>query len=391
MATEAKVQIVLEALLGCPAPDCPDPSNYVKDGLKNGAQRYECKSCGNHFMAEGKPFGKRFTAHQIGDAVDSYYRGKSYKQAAEGLAKVYKIPEPAKSTILAWVKGYTRQALRYMAGQVGPDGTEMTATGKRVKANVGEHWVEDETQVDIGGKKIWISNIMDAKTRYILAARLTRGRKMKDTINLLKKAKANSATEPKTITSDGMNSNPDAIKTVFPNTEHIIAAGLREESNNNRSERLQGSIKDRTKVMRGLETMTTAQEYVDGWTFHYNFMRGHEGVRGRTPAQAAGVAGRVPWSSWEDIVRLGGEVAEPRVQTTKITRKKPEPDIEPVRSAAEAYILQKWAKEAQDEAEAKIARRKTHKTQLVAPYWKQKRRKGIAGGRGHAAMRAARR
>ena len=400
MPKEGILNILAEASLSCPAPDCPDPSNYVKDGHKNGNQRYECKSCDNHFFAEGKPFGKQFTAHRIGDAVSSYYRGQSYKQVAERMAEVYDIPQPAKSTILAWVKGYTRQALRYMAGQVGPDGTEMTATGKRVKANVGDHWVVDETQVDIGGKKVWISNIMDLKTRYILAARLTRGRNMKDTIALFKKAKANSATEPETITSDGMNANPDAIKTVFPNTKHIVAAGLREESNNNASERLQGSIKDRTKVMRGMETMTTAQEYVDGWAFHYNFMRGHEGVRGKTPAEAAGISKpvgpgadnidkRVPWSSWEDIVRLGGEVAEIKVKKEQITRKKPEPDVGPVKSAAEAYILGKRAKEAQDKANAKIAQRKALKTRVVAPYWKQRRRKGIAGGRGHAAMRAS--
>ena len=119
----AEIEIRQTYVVECPGPDCPSPSNIVRDGFKNGQQRYECKACNNHFMAEGKPLGKWFTAQQIADAVDSYYSGMSYKQVAEGLEDTYDLPEPAKSTIFAWVKAYTRQGLRFMAGQVGPDGT----------------------------------------------------------------------------------------------------------------------------------------------------------------------------------------------------------------------------------------------------------------------------
>ena len=41
------------------------------------------------------------------------------------------------------------------------------------KAKTGGRWVADEMQVDVGGKKVWLWNVMDAETRYILASHLT--------------------------------------------------------------------------------------------------------------------------------------------------------------------------------------------------------------------------
>lgn len=388
----AEIEVKQIQVVECPAPDCPSPSDVVRDGFKNGQQRYECKSCDNHFFAEGKPLGKWFTSQQIGNAVDSYHSGLSYKQVAEGLEDTYDLPEPAKSTIFAWVKAYTRQGLRFMAGQVGPDGTEITATGKRIKANVGDEWVTDEMTIDIGGQKWWLWNVMDAKTRYILAARLSRERTVKDAIALFKKAKANAATEPKVIKTDGMRSYEDGIKTVFHHTGHVVSQGIREEVNNNLSERLQGTFRQRIKTQRGMEKRLTAQEYVDGWVLDYNFMKKHESLGGDTPADAAGVTERVPWDSWEDIVRLGGEVAEMRIKESKATPKKPgpKPNLKPIEDAASLYVAQKTADEAKRKSDAAKARRRVLGTQLVPPYFKRKRGKGIVGGRGGTEMNAAR-
>ena len=68
-------------------------------------------------------------------------------------------------------------------------------------------------------------------------------------------------------------------------------------------ERFHGSLKDRTKVMRGMQNHETARLVTQGWLFHYNFMRPHEGLGGRrTPAQAAGL--RTQFTTWTDVVML---------------------------------------------------------------------------------------
>ena len=266
----------------------------------------------------------------------------------------------------------------------------MTATGKRVKADVGEHWVADEMVVRVGGQQVWLWNVMDAKTRYILAARLSRQRNLKDAIALFKKAKANANKEPKTIRTDGLAAYPDGIKTVFHNTQHVVSEGVHEEVNNNLSERLQGSFRQRIKTQRGMEKRLTAQEYVDGWVLDYNFFKKHESLGGDTPADAAGVTKLVPWDSWEDVVRLGGEVADIRVKESKAVPKRsgPKPKQEQIKDAVAEYIEKQKAAEAKKKLEESKAKRLALGTRPVAPYWKRRKVKGIAGGRGRAEQKA---
>ena len=374
---EAKQTVVIE----CPSPGCPTPSKVVRDGWAGGQQRYECKGCDNHFFAEGKAFGKQFSANQVGGAIDGYYSGMSYKQVAEHMEDVYDIPEPSKASVHAWVKAYTRLALDYMRGAVGEDGTAI-ANGTRVLADVGDDWVADEMVVKVGGRKFWNWNIMDRKTRYILATRVSPTRNTEDAMALFEQAKMNAIQEPKTITTDGLGSYVDAVRAVFPKTEHVVADGIYEPVNNNMSERLQGAFRQRIKTQRGLETQRTANDYVRGWAFDYNHFKDHEAHRGGSPAEAAGVAQQVPWTEWEDIVRLGGEVAEPRVKSHVTIAKKPgaKPKVS-LMEEVQAYIDAKKAVEAK-------AKRKGRVSPTVAPYPKAKPKasKGKAG-RGKKGMR----
>jgi hypothetical protein len=62
---------------------------------------------------------------------------------------------------------------------------------------------------------------------------------------------------------------------------------------------MHGTIKSRTKVMRGLHTVESARLFLDGWLVHYNFFRPHMSLRDRTPAQVAGI--RFPLRNWKDV------------------------------------------------------------------------------------------
>ena len=63
-------------------------------------------------------------------------------------------------------------------------------------------------------------------------------------------------------------------------------AGERAEINNNPSERLQGTIRDKDKTLKGSKQRETGQAYVDGLVLHYNYFRPHESPVGRRPAEA---------------------------------------------------------------------------------------------------------
>ena len=52
---------------------------------------------------------------------------------------------------------------------------------------------------------------------------------------------------------------------------------------------------------RGMHSMDSAQHLLDGLAIDYNYFRKHEGLKGRTPAQAAKAV--VPFTEWADVVR----------------------------------------------------------------------------------------
>ena len=72
-----------------------------------------------------------------------------------------------------------------------------------------------------------------------------------------------------------------------PRTKHVRHVHLQGDMNNNKMERMNGEIRDREKVMRGLKKMDTA--ILPGYQLYHNYFREHEGLEGKTPAEVAGI------------------------------------------------------------------------------------------------------
>ena len=267
---------------------CPnnDDGVIVKIGFQSGKQRYRCNKCGKKFREPDVfPEGRHFKAQHIGDALQGYFDGQSYRQAARSLGRTFKTEPPDESTIFHWVQNYSRAAYKIM-------------TTNKVKT--GPEWVADEMVVRVGGKKYWLWNIMDRASRYTLAIHLTPKRDTLAAKILLRKAIEVTSTTPKVIKTDGLGSYVGAIKELFPKTRHIQSAGLDDPlHHNNHSERLQGTIRDRDKILRGLQSMESGQNYLDGWQVDYNYFRPHEGIGERAPAEALGI--ERPFRNWREV------------------------------------------------------------------------------------------
>jgi transposase InsO family protein len=61
------------------------------------------------------------------------------------------------------------------------------------------------------------------------------------------------------------------------------------------------TFKERTKVMRALKTTDTAT--LDGQRVYYNHIRPHQGLDGKTPAQAAGLELDLGTNKWESLIK----------------------------------------------------------------------------------------
>ena len=122
-----------------------------------------------------------------------------------------------------------------------------------------------------------------------------------------------------------MGSYPPAIKEVFPDARHVQSDGIRALINNNLSERLQGTYRQRTKTLRGLDTIETGQRYLDGWTLTYNLFREHEGIDYDTPGERAKV--KPPFTEWEDVViQSAGPTDHPRTAERDATARMTDAD-----------------------------------------------------------------
>ena len=147
-----------------------------------------------------------------------FYSGLSYKQIGENMEEQYDIPEPSKSTVYHWVKEYTPVALDAI---------------KEHKARAGPEWVVDEMVLKVGGENYWNWNVMDSKTRYILASHLSKRRTSREAQAVLRKARANAANLPKTIKTDRLKSYVGAIEREFgADVKHVQSDGIRAVVNN---------------------------------------------------------------------------------------------------------------------------------------------------------------
>ena len=72
-----------------------------------------------------------------------------------------------------------------------------------------------------------------------------------------------------------------------PRTEHVRHITIRGDRNNNKMERFNGEVRDREKTMRGLKKNDTP--ILTGYQIFHNYIREHEGLEGKTPAEACGI------------------------------------------------------------------------------------------------------
>ena len=70
-------------------------------------------------------------------------------------------------------------------------------------------------------------------------------------------------------------------------TEHIRHIRLQGDWNNNKMERMNGEIRNREKVMRGLERKDSP--ILTGYQLFHNYIRPHMALDGKTPAEVAGI------------------------------------------------------------------------------------------------------
>jgi hypothetical protein len=105
------------------------------------------------------------------------------------------------------------------------------------------------------------------------------------------------------VITDGAANFSDAFKKEFftlkdPRTRHIAHIRLQGDHNNNKMERMNGEVRDREKVMRGLKKRDTP--VLTGYQIYHNYFRPHEALKGKTPAEKSGIM--IGENKWKTVI-----------------------------------------------------------------------------------------
>lgn len=259
--------------------------NVIRYGTYNGQQRFWCKNCNRKFADNDALPEMQTPVEQIGSAVGMFYEGQSLNSITRLITQIYG-SYPSGSTIYRWVSRFTKRAVKELS---------------KYKPDVGSVWVADETVLKMDGKNVWFWDIIDAKTRFLIATHISYTRTIKDAQKLMEKAYKRTGKIPRVIYTDKLRAYLDGIELTFgADTKHRQGGPFDVEDNTNLIERFHGTLKARTKIMRGLKDIETAKLFTQGWLLYYNYLRPHESLKGKTPAQVSGV--KYPYRNWQDIV-----------------------------------------------------------------------------------------
>jgi transposase-like protein len=262
--------------------------NIVKFGHYKGIQRYYCNSCNRKFVDNNALPKMKTSIDVIASALNSYYGGMSLDNIVEHISQQYGI-RLTDAGVHNWVIRFTKEALNKT---------------KELHPKVGDKWIADETVLKIGGKNIWCWDIIDAKTRYLLAIHLSQTRTTQDAKKLMEKALFVASKPPKLILTDALRAYIDGIELAFGSeTTHIQSKPFADaDLSTNLIERFHSTLKTRTDIIRGFDSISSSRLLLNGFVFNYNYLRPHEGINNKTPAELANI--KLPYRNWAEVVKF---------------------------------------------------------------------------------------
>lgn len=153
----------------------------------------------------------------------------------------------------------------------------------------------------------WLWNLMDDTTRFWISSKVSQRREVADARAVFQDGNTKTLT-PKAIIHDGLFSYDEAFQREYftlknPRVKNIRSISVRNQGLNSKVERLNGTMRDSEKVMRGMHTAASAQKIIEAMRIHYDFCREHEAL-GETPAEKAGIQLDLEGNKVEALIRL---------------------------------------------------------------------------------------
>jgi len=293
-AIREKVQsrTVIEPINAQACPLCQSVQ-IAKHGVRHnkyGAiQRYICKECDHWFVINLGFERMKATPQVITSAMQLYFTGESLRNV-QNFLRLQGV-DVSHVAVYKWIKKYVALMEKYL---------------EQIKPQVSDVWRADELFVKIKGNMKYLFAMMDDQTRWLIAQEVAEGKFTHDARHLFQMSREAVGKKPKVLITDGLNSYHDAfMKEYWSNrldsrSEHVQDIRFDGTIHSNKMERMNGEIRDREKVMRGLKRTDTP--ILTGYQIYHNYLRPHESLGGKTPAEKAGIEVRGT-NKWITIIQ----------------------------------------------------------------------------------------
>lgn len=264
----------------------------VRHNKTHDIQRFVCSDCHRTFSLNIGFEKMKHDPRGITTAMQLYFSGESLRNVSKSL-KLLGV-DVTHQTVYNWIKKYTKLMESYI---------------DKIVPQVGDAWRADELFVKIHGDLKYVFALMDDETRYLIAHEVADSKEKHDASSLFRKGKEVTQMKPKVIITDGLQSYHDAYQKEFweinrqKRTLHIRHIHFRGDMNNNKMERLNGEIRSREKVMRGLKKTDTP--ILKGYEIFHNYIRPHMALDDHTPADKCGIEVKGE-NKWKTLIENAG-------------------------------------------------------------------------------------
>ena len=269
----------------------------LKDNIKR--QRYCCSQCDYKFVLTDSSFmSMRVNPQIITECLNLVMNGMSYRNITRHIMSVHEV-KISHTSIKNWIEKYTYIIKKYV---------------ESFYPQVSDVWSLDEMVLNVKNTKKtgkgfhdWLWSIIDPKTRFLIATEVSKKREIADAKKIITSGKNLVSKNPNYILTDCLNSYQAAIREEFQNkTAHVKTKSLKEGFVNRPIERYHNEIREKLKARRGLGNDESAQTFSELLKINHNFVKPHQGLNGKTPAQAANINLNLGDDKYLDLIKQAG-------------------------------------------------------------------------------------
>jgi transposase-like protein len=247
-----------------------DSREISKYGRYKSIQRWWCKCCKRKFTDNRAPPGMKTPSSMMKSAVSMYYKGVPIITIRKQLKDDYNF-YPSESIVHKWIYRDTVNTLAHTKDHC---------------PKVGNIWRVFESSITIESDKVWILDIVDLKTHFLLASRFSANQNIEDIRMLLESAREKAQKPPEEII---------AKRKYFKGIEFVFGPGVRLVNTKNRQDKMHFAeywnfvIRVRRKILSRQKLLKFAQLTLNGWIFYQNYVVAQKSLKDKTSSQEADI------------------------------------------------------------------------------------------------------